>query len=97
MDEQHFTQRIVELANANGDLDAAGIEQIITDNDVVYGVWQDPTAPHSVGTLIIKGINRVRDIVATGTAADLKLSAIRCPSVEHAEAIRQVCGDPGDH
>jgi hypothetical protein len=63
--------------------------ELIADNDVVYGVWQDPTEKHGVGILLIKGANRLRDITATGTPAPLSMTAIRCTCLEQAEALRQ--------
>jgi len=84
-------RRLVELANVNDaamDGTMGSVLEIIADNEVVYGVWQDPTEPDGVGTLIIKGANFVHEIAASGKTQECRLTAIKCIAAEQAEALR---------
>jgi hypothetical protein len=45
---------LVELANANRDrMDGTtdAVKEIFAENDVVFGIWQDPEEPHGVGEM----------------------------------------------
>jgi hypothetical protein len=93
-----FIEGLVDLANATAermDGTTGPVIEIITENDVVFGVWQDPSERHGVGLLLVKGANRLRDIAATGIDQSCRISAIKCISAEQAEALRQhVATDP---
>lgn len=90
--------RLVELANANHALmdgTTGPVLDIIAANDVVWGVWQDPRERNGVGMMIVKGLSKLREIVATGKTQLLRQSAIGCVSADQAEALRQfVDADP---
>ena len=61
-----FVGQLVEMANANDaimDGTMRPVMEMIAANDVVWGVWQDATEPGGVGLLIVKGANRMRQIV----------------------------------
>ena len=64
------------------------VMKIVTENDVVFCVWQDTDEPYGVGILTVKGANRMREIVATGEGQTVRLAAITCNEFEQAEALR---------
>ena len=53
----------------------------VAENDLVFAVWQDWGGPNGVGTLIIKGANKLRDSVATGRTFRCRVAAINCVCV----------------
>jgi len=93
-----IVRRLVDMANANDehmDGTTAPVLEIVAASDLVFGVWQDPAEPYGVGLLIIKGTNRLREIVAGSRGQELRMSAIKCVELEHAEALRlHVATDP---
>jgi hypothetical protein len=87
-----ITRLLVALANTNDavvDGPAEAILRLIAANDVVFAVWKDRAAPDGVGTLIVKGANRMRDIAATGVSMKCCVAAINCDTYEQAKALRQ--------
>jgi hypothetical protein len=67
----NLIRQLVELANANNDdfvMDYQWVKKNIDANDLVVAVWQDPSEPLGVGTLIIKGRRLLREVIATNTA-----------------------------
>jgi hypothetical protein len=89
---------VVDMANANlGKLDGttAPIREIIEGHDVVFGVWQDLTQPDGVDMLLIKGSRACREVIASGSAARVKISAIPCECYEQAIAAQRAVGDGG--
>ena len=87
-----ITRRLVEMANANG-ATMRPVMELIDANDVVVGVWRDSTQPDGVGLLVVKGTNRLRAIVAIGASTECSITAIKCATFEHAEALRQNAGN----
>jgi hypothetical protein len=93
-----FRKQLVNMANASDEVMDGTMEpvlDIIASNDVVFGVWQDYAEPNGVGFLVIKGENKLRDLVGTSTVRDFSVTAINCGKAEHAEALRRyVATDP---
>ncbi len=88
-------QIIVASANANRAKLTTSIEpvrQILDASDVVFGVWNDAVEPDGVGMLLIKGHQKLREIMASGTQG-CAISGIPCINIEQAEALRQVLGE----
>jgi hypothetical protein len=95
-----FIQQLVDTANANDaimDGTMKPVMELIATNDVVYGIWQDSAEPGGVGTLIVKGENRLREIAATGVSQESRITAIKCITLEQAEALRQHVGTDRTH
>ncbi len=93
-------RRLVDMANANDammDGTITPVLELIAMNDVVFGVWQDSTAPDGVGMLIIKGANRMREIAAIDARVQCTVTAIKCGCAEQAEALRQHVGADRTH
>ena len=104
---RELKSRLVDYANANKELmdgTTEPLKRILNENDLVFGVWMNVREPDGVGTTIIKGLNRLEAIAASGKPApagtvafqpppDLRISAISCPSADHAEACRITLGD----
>jgi hypothetical protein len=91
-----FIRRMVEKANANAALNdgtTGPIKTIIARSDLVLALWQDPSQPYGVGSLIIKGHRAMLDSVANNTSVALKTDAILCDTAEVAEAYRQTLGE----
>jgi hypothetical protein len=85
------------MANQNQEVmdgTTAPIKRIISESDVVFGVWQDAGEPHGVGLLLLKGAKLLREIVASGEAMPVRTNAISCISYEHAVAAKQVFCQP---
>lgn len=97
-DEQHL-KRLVDLANANSDLilrsksHAAALAEIIGENDIVWGVWQDEGCPEGVDSMIIKGRGRLMLIGQSMRNVAAKMTAVPCREFAEAEAMCQVFGD----
>jgi hypothetical protein len=73
------------------------VMDLIGANDVVFGIWQDSAAPTGVGTRIVKGDNRLREIIASGVTANSLVTAIKCGNAEQAEALRLHAGTDRTH
>ena len=86
-----ITHRLVDMANAN-DATMRPVMELIAANDVVVGMSRDSTQPDGVGLLIVKGANRLREIVATVASGECSITAIKRAAYEHAEALRQHIG-----
>ena len=91
-----LVRKLVDLANRNeksmdGTLEP--VRRIVAEGDVVFAVWQDPQEEHGVGTLIVKGAKRLKEIVASQTGQPMRLSAVKCICEEQAIALKQVLGD----
>jgi hypothetical protein len=69
--------------------------ELIAKAEVVMGVGQDAAKPYGVDMLVIKGANRMREVVATGVNMEAGMTAIKCLDYDQAEALRQhVDSDP---
>jgi hypothetical protein len=96
-----ITQQTVKIANENRDVMQGMsekeamrfVEKIFTDNELVIGVWPDTSKPHGVGTLIIKGMNKLIKRFLHDVDADIKMSAAPCSCREQALALRRAHGD----
>lgn len=91
-----FLVKIVAMANEtqkhlNGDF--VQVDAIVADAEVVIAVWQDQQEPHGVGTMLIKGNQSLREIVASSHSRPQMVAAIPCVSAAQAEALRQVAGE----
>jgi hypothetical protein len=88
---------LVELANANNERmtgSAREVDAILQSADIVYAVWHDPSEPNGVGTLLIKGVNVLRDIIASGEERQVEVNAIKCMDINQALALKEVRGAP---
>jgi hypothetical protein len=92
--------QLVEMANANDALmdgTMAPVLQLVAENEVVFAVWQDEAEPNGVGVMIVKGANKLRDVVATGKERSHRVTAIKCIEAEQAEALRLHVGADRTH
>lgn len=92
-----FVHSLIEMANQNneemtGSMDE--VRQIISDNELVFAVWQDASKPYGVGLLIVKGNDLFRNCIASGTPIEVRVSAISCVEYEGAVALIRACGEP---
>jgi hypothetical protein len=69
------------------------IKATVDDSDVVYGVFPDLAEPSGVGVVIIKGVNLLREVIASGKEISISTAAIPCIEREQALAAAQVWGD----
>ena len=69
------------------------IGQIVSDNDVVVGLFPDPAEPHGVGIYLIKGRGQLEALRAGGITEGLYCDAVPCVELEHAIAAEQRFGD----
>jgi hypothetical protein len=96
-----FIESATKIANAhqgamrgmNGSAALEYVRKVIADNDIVTGIWQEPTAPHGVGIRTIKGQRWLQAIVASGASEKLRVSAIPCVDEEQAVAAERMFGD----
>jgi hypothetical protein len=90
-------KQIVDIANANDvqmDGTMAPVKRIISENEVVFAVWQDETQPHGVGVHPVKGGQKLREILADGpSGATHRVSAIKCVDLNQALALEQSLGE----
>ena len=73
--------------------DTDELQHAIEAADIVVGVFEDDRTEHRVGYHIIKGEGLLDLMKATGKVPAASLRAIKCDTVEEAEAIRRVLGD----
>jgi hypothetical protein len=86
-------EQLVDMANANNermDGTTRPVLEIVAANDLVFGIWDDPKEQHGVGWLIVKGVNHLRTIIATGAEEPCKMTAIACVAYEQAAALREM-------
>jgi hypothetical protein len=93
---------IVELANEFGQelAQAASDEQRyemvmrqVAGSDVVYAVWNDPDAEDGVGFLLIKGQQRLRELIADGKNPVARFAGIPCVEAGQALALLNHAGE----
>lgn len=88
-------KRIVEIANMNESLmdgTTGPVKEIMAAADVVWAVWQDIGAPHSVSTLLLKGASALEAIASDGQARELRCTAVKVMDAEMAVAARMTLG-----
>jgi hypothetical protein len=93
-----FLKTLVEIANKNAELNdgtTGPIKRIVADNDVVFAIWQDHSAPYGVNMLPIKGTQRLLEGTRYQIAITPRTSAIPVDNIEMAIAARDVLGDGG--
>lgn len=99
-----FTRMMIELANRRrlamrGMSKRAAfryLETIVADAEVVIGIWQDASEPHSVGLHVIKGLWHLMTNTASGEPARVRVDAVPCIDREQAVAAGQRFGDKTD-
>jgi hypothetical protein len=69
------------------------LREVIEEADVVWGVWNDPTAAYGVDVALIKGHDRLMLIAQSPRPVATKVAAVPCRNVEEAEAMRLEFGD----
>ena len=97
---RELVRLMTERANAHQDAmrgmsDKAAtkyVREIVADNDVVFGVWQEPAAPYGVGIRPIKGRQWLEAITTSGVPEMLRLNAVPCAEEAQAVAAEQVFG-----
>src|SRR5215213_5683729 len=97
---EYLKAQLVDLANANENRmggTMTPVLQLIAENEVVVAVWQVAREPDGVGMLLIKGANRLGDIIAAGKGAAARMSAIKTIDAEQAEALRRFMGCDRTH
>ncbi len=88
-----FKHQLVALANANRENiteDFATVQAIVDGASLVFGVFRDAAEPDGVGMLVVKGHALLREIVASGKALPVDMTAVPCSCAEQAEALRLV-------
>jgi hypothetical protein len=91
-----LVEDIVKMANCNAELNdgtTEPIKRIIADNDLVFAVWQNPSAPHCVDLLAIKGLHILAESGRYNIPIKTKLSAVLVDNIEMAIATCRVLGD----
>jgi hypothetical protein len=87
---------IVKMANDNQSRiteDFATVQALIDSHDVVSAVWQDRSQPYGVDYIVIKGVEILAEVQASGMTRRARMSAILCINAEQAIALRMVAGD----
>ena len=69
------------------------IKEIVAENDIVWGIWRDPTQPGGAGLLVIKGHGKLVLIPEGASPEGMKMDAIPCFEAEQAETLRLMLGD----
>ena len=87
---EELKRTLVDMANANEavmDGTMTPVLEILHENEVVFAIWQDPTAKDGSGVdmLLVKGHRRMLECIANGKTADMNTSAIVC--IEEAQAV----------
>jgi hypothetical protein len=91
-----FVKRLVDIANETKDrLDdtTAPIKKIFTENDIVFGIWNDTAEPYGVDFIILKGFRLLRDCVRDNKDVAASIGVISCIDVNQAVAAKKVFGD----
>jgi hypothetical protein len=91
-----FLQSLIAMSDANQqsmDGTTKPVQKIIDENDVVFGVWNDPESRCGVGFHIIKGGHLLNEIIGAGKSQQHKTSAVYVDNFEMAEAARLTLGD----
>ena len=86
---------LVDMANENAALmdgTLAPVLRLVAEHDLVFAVWPDRHTPDGVGTMIVKGANRLRAIVADYQTQPVTVTAVKCVNAEQAEALRRHLG-----
>lgn len=89
-------QVVVASANAQRMVLDGSFEQVremVNANDLVFGIWRDAAEPDGIGMLLVKGEQRLREIVASDKPVACSIVGIPCVVAEQAEALRQVAGE----
>lgn len=95
-DRRSFKLQAVSVANEvrrhlTGDF--AEVQALVDHHTIVFAVWQDRSEPDSVGYLIVKGQQLLREIIASGKSLEVAWTAIPCFCAEQAHALLQVAGE----
>jgi hypothetical protein len=69
------------------------VQALFDEADLVHGVWQDDTAEHGVGHMLLKGANLARDVIATGRPMSAKSQSFELCNADEGYALRTVFGD----
>ncbi len=69
------------------------LRTVVADNDVAYAVWNDRASPDGISILAIKGQQAMRDIVASGEARALSITAFPCRGEIEAGALQEMIGE----
>ena len=92
-----YKLQIVDAANRVGaHLSGCGTDAVrflTATHDVVFAVWQDRREPDGVGTMLIKGRQAMREVIADGESRAVSLTAIPCRDSVEAQALREVIGE----
>lgn len=63
------------------------IYEIVDSAEIVFGIWHDPTARYGVGYHVLKGVEHLQVMTATGKERSLTFNAVPCPDGDHASAL----------
>lgn len=69
------------------------VRKHVADNDLVVAVWKDSTANDGVGWLLIKGQQRLRELIADGEKRASRLAGIPCIDAGQAFALLDDAGE----
>jgi hypothetical protein len=87
---------IVEMANDNQSRiteDFATVQALIDSHDVAFAVWQDRSQPYGVDYIVIKGVQLLAEVQASGMTRRARMTAIPCINAEQAMALQMVAGE----
>jgi hypothetical protein len=73
--------------------DFTEVERLISEADVVLGVFPDQASPGGIGYIVIKGIALLRQTNEAGVLATFQQLTIPCEDPAEADAYRCVFGD----
>jgi hypothetical protein len=100
---EDYLRALIDSANANAERnDGANtpIKEIIEGSEVVFAIWRDMRRHYGVDFLLLKGVNKLREIAAMADdnlrGVAISTNAILMDNREMALAAREVFGQP-DH
>ena len=89
-DRTVLVQQATKHAKVMASMSAKGafdyVQEIINNNDLVYGVFVDDTYPDGIGVYPIKGRRHFEAIMASGVSEELRTEALPCNDLEQAVA-----------
>jgi hypothetical protein len=102
-DARSFMTAVAEMAEElrltlipMSDVDRARlVTRLLTDSDMVFGVWPDPNAEGGVGIHIIKGDDLMPPLAAFTPPYEINAAAIPCEGRRQAVAAQEAWRDIG--
>ena len=93
------TKELVDMADENRELldgTMGPVKRMFAAADIVWGVWRDSQEPNGVGLMLLKGQEKVKEIMESESDGELMEIAIPCESLEEAAGLQDELGEPDD-